>query len=88
MRERLVEGDSNEEVVEFIVDRYGEFVLLKPTTGGWNWLLWAAGPILFVFALIVGGFYLRGRSRADAPTEAGLSETERARLRQILDEQG
>ena len=88
VRERLVEGDSNEEVVEFIVDRYGEFVLLKPTTGGWNWLLWAAGPILFVFALIVGGFYLRGRSRADAPTEAGLSETERARLRQILDEQG
>ena len=56
VRERLVEGDSNEEVVEFIVDRYGEFVLLKPTTGGWNWLLWAAGPILFVFALIVGGF--------------------------------
>lgn len=88
VRERLVEGDSNDEVVEFIVDRYGEFVLLKPTTGGWNWLLWAAGPILFVFALIVGGFYLRGRSRAEPATETGLSETERARLRQILDDQG
>ncbi|MGR3378732.1 cytochrome c-type biogenesis protein [Salipiger abyssi] len=88
VRERLVEGDSNAEVVEYLVDRYGEFVLLKPTSGGWNWLLWAAGPILFVLALITAGFYLRGRATATPASEAGLSDEERARLRQILDEQG
>ena len=84
VRERLLEGDSNEETVDYIVDRYGEYVLLKPTTGGWNWLLWAAGPLLFVFALLTGAVYIRGRSRAAAPAEAGLSEDEKARLEQIL----
>ena len=86
VRERLLEGDSNEETVDYIVDRYGEYVLLKPTTGGWNWLLWAAGPLLFVFALLTGAVYIRGRSRAAAPAEAGLSEDEKARLEQILRE--
>ena len=86
VRERLLEGDSNEETVDYIVDRYGEYVLLKPTTGGWNWLLWAAGPLLFVFALLTGAVYIRGRSRAAAPSEAGLSEEEKARLERILRE--
>ncbi|EPX78378.1 cytochrome c-type biogenesis protein [Salipiger mucosus] len=86
VRERLMEGDSNEEVVDYIVERYGEFVLLKPTTGGWNWLLWAAGPILFALALILAGLYIRGRSRAAAPAEEGLTEAERRRLSEILDE--
>ncbi|MFZ7089672.1 cytochrome c-type biogenesis protein [Primorskyibacter sp. 2E233] len=84
VRERIVAGDSNEEVVAFIVDRYGEFVLLKPTSGGWNWLLWASGPILFVFALIMAAFYLRRRASAPAPTEVGLSDDERKRLEEIL----
>ncbi len=85
VRERIVQGDSNEEVIAYLVDRYGEFVLLQPTTGGWNWLLWAAGPLLFVFALGLGGVYIRARSRAEAPDEASLSPEERARLREILD---
>ena len=46
VRERLVAGDSNEEVVDYIVDRYGEYVLLNPTTGGANLLLWLAGPLM------------------------------------------
>ncbi|MBE9635809.1 cytochrome c-type biogenesis protein [Salipiger mangrovisoli] len=86
VRERLVAGDSDDEAVAYLVDRYGEFVLLQPTTRGWNWLLWAAGPILFVLALIVAAVYLRGRSRAEARTEAGLSPEEEARLKRILDE--
>lgn len=85
VRERLVEGDTDEEVVDFVVERYGEFVLLQPTFGGANWLLWAAGPIMLLFAAGLGVFYLRGRSRASAPQDAALSETERARLRQILE---
>ncbi|NDV98143.1 cytochrome c-type biogenesis protein [Salipiger sp. PrR002] len=88
VRERLVAGDSDEEAVAYLVDRYGEFVLLQPTTRGWNWLLWAAGPILFVLALLLAAVYLRGRSRAEASTEAGLTAEEEARLKRILDEGG
>jgi cytochrome c-type biogenesis protein CcmH len=84
VRERILAGDSNEEVVEYIVARYGEFVLLKPTTGGWNSLLWAAGPLMFVIALGLGIACVRRRSPAEAPTEAGLSDDERKRLDEIL----
>ncbi len=84
VRERLVAGDSDEETVDYIVERYGEFVLLRPTTGGWNWLLWATGPILFLLAMGMGALYIRGRAQAPAPTEAGLTEAERKRLEEIL----
>lgn len=84
VRDRLMEGDSDAEVVDFVVARYGEFVLLKPTIGGSNWILWAAGPIMLLLALLVGYLYLRGRDTAKAPQEEALSDTEAARLRQIL----
>ncbi len=84
VRERLVAGDSNEEAVDFIVARYGEFVLLRPTTGGWNWLLWAAGPLLFLAALMVAVLYLRRRASAQPLTEEGLNEVERKRLEELL----
>lgn len=84
VRERLVAGDSNEEAVDFIVARYGEFVLLRPTTGGWNWLLWAAGPLLFLAALMVAVLYLRRRASAQPLTEEGLNEEERKRLEELL----
>jgi cytochrome c-type biogenesis protein CcmH len=84
VRERLVAGDSDTEVVDYIVARYGEFVLLRPTTGGWNWLLWASGPALFVIALGMGLSYVRRRAAADPVTEDGLSEDERKRLEVLL----
>ncbi|MFP7571473.1 cytochrome c-type biogenesis protein CcmH [Marivita sp. S2033] len=85
VRERLVAGDSDVEVMNYLVERYGEFVLLNPRTGGWNIILWLSGPVLFLIALVVGIFYIRGRSTAAAPTEATLSEAENARLKEILD---
>ena len=84
VRERLVAGDSDAEALDYIVARYGEFVLLKPTFGGANWLLWAAGPLMLLLAGIVGIAYVRGRSSAVAPQDAGLSEDEAATLRDIL----
>ncbi|SFM25738.1 cytochrome c-type biogenesis protein [Shimia aestuarii] len=84
VRERLVEGDSNEEVVEFVVGRYGEYVLLRPQTSGSNMLLWLAGPVAFLLALIMAGMYLRGRSTATPQNVAGLSAEEEARLKEIL----
>ena len=83
VRERLVAGDSNDQAMQYIVDRYGEYVLMKPTTGGANMLLWGAGPALFLLAAAGAGIYLRRRSRASEPA-AGLSPDEEARLKQII----
>jgi cytochrome c-type biogenesis protein CcmH len=83
VRDRLLEGDSDEEVVEFVVERYGEFVLLNPTMRGGNWALWAAGPVLFLIAAGLGVVYVR--RRATAPVTAdGLSDDEKKRLDEIL----
>ncbi|WP_270729963.1 cytochrome c-type biogenesis protein [Shimia sp. Alg240-R146] len=84
VRERLVAGDSNDAVVDFVVDRYGEYVLLRPRTTGTNLVLYLAGPLMLLLALGVAFGYLRGRSKAPARTEAGLSHTEQARLDEIL----
>lgn len=85
VRERLVAGDSDEEVIAFVVDRYGEYVLLQPTTTGSNWLLWAAGPLMLILAAGIGVVYLRGRASAPAAADT-LSEEEQARLREIMNE--
>lgn len=85
VRERLVEGDSNDEVVQYVVDRYGEYVLLKPLVGGSNLLLWLAGPVMLLIGAGIGLVYIRRRSQAVAPAEAGLSAEEQARLRQIME---
>ena len=84
VRERVLEGDSDEEVIDFVVDRYGEYVLLAPRAEGSTLILWIAGPAMLLFALILAGLYIRGR-RNPKPVET-LSEEESARLREILDE--
>ncbi len=85
LRERLVAGDTDDEAVAAIVARYGEYVLLRPTTGGANLVLWLAGPVL----LVVGGagiaLYLRRRRRA-GEAAAPLTPEEEARLAEILKE--
>ncbi|MFN2310216.1 MAG: cytochrome c-type biogenesis protein CcmH [Gammaproteobacteria bacterium] len=86
VRERLVEGDTDAEVVDFITDRYGEYVLLNPTTGGSNLLLWLAGPVMLGAGLLMAGIYLRGRSKTTDENVARLSEAEEDRLRDILKE--
>ncbi|WP_209504019.1 MULTISPECIES: cytochrome c-type biogenesis protein [unclassified Ruegeria] len=87
LRERLVAGDTDEEAVAFIVDRYGEYVLLKPTTNGSNLLLWLAGPIMLLIAAVVGLNFLRTRAKAQVSGETeALSAEEQERLRQILED--
>ncbi len=82
VRERLVAGDSDKQAVAFIVDRYGEYVLLKPTATGSSILLWLAGPLMLLTGLGIGAAYLRRRARVAAPK--ALSEDEKARLDKIL----
>jgi cytochrome c-type biogenesis protein CcmH len=84
VRERLVAGDSNEDAKAFIVDRYGEYVLLRPTATGANWLLWSAGPLMLLIAAGLGFGYLRTRSSVPVPSEDRLSNDEQARLDKIL----
>ncbi len=86
VRERLVAGDSDDDVMAFVVDRYGEYVLLKPTLTGSNLILWLAGPAMLLLGLGLGVGYLRARSRSEAATEVALSDDEKARLDQILKE--
>lgn len=84
VRERLVEGDSNAEVVDFVVARYGEYVLLRPMATGSNLLLYVAGPVMLVLGLGAAVLYLRRRRAADGPPPEALTEAEKARLDEIL----
>ena len=86
LRERLVAGDSDQEVLDFLVARYGEFVLLKPRFSAANLLLWAA-PVLG----LLGGFllalrYFRGRRGEKEPASPELTAAERDKLTKILGE--
>lgn len=80
LRERLVAGDTNEQAVDFIVARYGEFVLLRPDTSGANLILWIAAPTMLLVALGIGWTAIR---RKRTPPTA-LSDEEKAELEKIL----
>ncbi|MDW3119343.1 cytochrome c-type biogenesis protein [Roseovarius pacificus] len=84
VRERLVAGDSDDEVVEFIVDRYGEYVLLNPRATGSNLVLWLAGPAMLLVGAGLGWTYLRRRERAEEGQLEPLSDQEAERLREIM----
>jgi cytochrome c-type biogenesis protein CcmH len=84
VRERLVAGDSDAEVVSYVVDRYGEFVLLRPPMSGSTIALWLAAPVLLISGLALSIAYVRRRARTVAPGEADLSAEEAARLEEIL----
>lgn len=86
LRERLVAGDTDAEAVQFIVDRYGEYVLLRPTAEGANLILWLAAPAMLVIALGIGWAMVRERSRGREAE--GLDAEEEARLKAILDRPG
>jgi cytochrome c-type biogenesis protein CcmH len=86
LRERLVEGDSDEQAIAFIVERYGEYVLLNPTSKGSNLILWIAGPLMLIGGGLTSALYLRSRRNAGELTLANLSEDDEKRLAEILKE--
>jgi cytochrome c-type biogenesis protein CcmH len=85
VRERLKAGDSDQEIVDFIVARYGEFVLLKPRFESQTLLLWLATPAVFLAAILLVASAYRRRKSAQEQT-APLSVNEQQRLKQLLDE--
>ena len=84
VRERLLAGDSDAEVVAFITARYGEYVLLRPDASGANLILWVAGPLMLIVALGAAGLYVRGRRAPEHAAPDRLSAEEQARLDKIL----
>jgi cytochrome c-type biogenesis protein CcmH len=89
VRERLTAGDGDQQVIDFLVARYGEFVLLKPRFAWHTALLWL-GPatVLLIGALGIFVAARRHQARARAATagsgEAALTPQEEARLNEIL----
>lgn len=82
VRERLVAGDGDAQVRDFVVARYGEFVLLSPPLNWRTILLWAAPFLILAFGLAWLGRKVRGMR---SPASAGpLSEAERRRIEQLM----
>ena len=87
VRERLQLGDSNDEVLQFVVDRYGEFALLRPRIDGVNYILWWFGPLFLLFSIATALMYVRklGRiSKNSSDLTAPLSDEERKKLKEIV----
>ncbi len=82
VRERLKNGDSDEAVIDYVVSRYGEFVLLNPRLRGETLLLWGAPIVLFLAG--AAAMVLFVRKRGDKPTGTPLSEAEKAELERAL----
>ncbi len=82
VRERLMAGDSDAEVVDYIVARYGEFVLFNPRASGSGLILWLAGPAM----LLVGGALAFALTRRKPKIEADLTEDEKARIAELMKE--
>lgn len=85
VRERITAGDSNEEVLDYVHDRYGDFVLMRPPVNARTWLLWF-GPLL----VLLGGTalvrsWIKTRP-ADSPE--ALSKAEEERIARLMDSEG
>jgi len=86
VRERLTKGDTNQQVLDFLVSRYGEFVLLKPPLESRTLILWALPPTALL-AGAIGLFFAMRRRRTDGLEAATLSIEERRKLATLVDDQ-
>ncbi len=83
VRERIDAGDSDDAVFDYLSDRYGDFILLRPRVKPTNYILWFGPAIVFVFG--AGGLWLvvRRRRHAAQSAPAPLSEAEREELEKL-----
>lgn len=84
VRERLLAGDTNDETVAYIVDRYGDYVLLKPPFNAETLLLWAAplGALMIGGAIVV--VFMRRRASEPVAVSDALTQEEQARLKDLM----
>ena len=83
VRERLVAGDSDQDVLDYVQARYGDYVLMSPPLNTRTLALWFAPPILALIAFIVGFFVLRGAGRSRATSD--LSEEDEAEVSRFIE---
>jgi cytochrome c-type biogenesis protein CcmH len=86
VRERIKAGDSDAQIIDFLVARYGEFVLLKPRLSWHTALLWGLPPVLLLFGGALVLVNLTRRSRALGGEDTKLSNLEEKRVANILSE--
>jgi cytochrome c-type biogenesis protein CcmH len=86
VRERLKDGDSDQQVLDFLVARYGEFVLLKPPLSWHTAALWGLPPVALLVGAIVIFFDIRRRRglAAEIEQKSRLSPAEEAKLAELL----
>lgn len=80
IRDQLKAGKSPEEIKRYFVDRYGDYVLMKPATRGFGAIVWLGPVLLFVVIAIGGLVFLRRRLRTSLPMPAALSAEDRERI--------
>ena len=76
-------GMGEKQIVNYMVERYGDFVLYRPPVKASTLPLWI-GPFVVLVGVLAGLFYYLRRRRTDAPPEHPLSETEQARMQALL----
>jgi cytochrome c-type biogenesis protein CcmH len=87
VRERLAAGDTDAQILDFLVARYGEFVLLRPSISWHNAILWGLPPAVLLIGIVAIVVVIR-RRRGAAGEAANLTAAEEARLSEILHEEG
>ncbi len=85
VRERIVAGDSDGEVLDYVVSRYGDFVLLRPPFKTSTYALWLGPAVIFLIGAIAIAVFYRRRAGAAAADPVSLSDTERRRLAGLLE---
>jgi cytochrome c-type biogenesis protein CcmH len=87
LRERLTAGDTDAQAIDYLVARYGEFILLKPRFNPHTWLLWLVPPGVLLIGGTAALYGVRQRKNR-SPAAAPLDAEESAALRRIMSEDG
>ncbi len=86
VRERLTAGESDEQVIAYVTARYGDYVLLEPPLKPTTYLLWFGPAVIFLAGGASVILFLRRRTRLAGSRAAPLSDDERRRIKQLLDD--
>jgi len=84
VRERLTQGDTDEQVIEYLVARYGNYVLLKPPFQGDTLLLWLGPAVFLLIAAGICFLYFSARKRNEDEIAVPLTEGERQQLDELV----
>jgi len=87
IREQLAAGKSRDEIVNYFVARYGDYVLMKPPKERAGLLLWLAPPLVLAGVVLFGWLFLRKRTHAPSPATPALSTEDLARVREARENQ-